>query len=181
MKSLAHPKGSELILDLGTGAGYVSIGFAKQLDSGFVVGVDKYDQSTSILGNNFFEELKINFFGNTLNRAKKNASIEKQLDSIALVKSDLKRYFPFSNQSFHMILSSQFLYCIPQQKREKVLQEINRVLKPEGKLIFFESKKYVNWDIIPVEKFFKKLNYDTKIYSLNYMHNKCIFYARKAK
>jgi len=179
MKSLAHLKGSECILDLGTGSGYVSIGFAKQLDSGLVVGVDKYDKSTSILGRNFFEELKINFFGNTLNQAKKNAYIEKQSNQIMFVKSDLKHFFPFSDESFHVIVSSQFLYCIPTKKRDRVLAEINRVLKPEGKLIFFESKKYVNWDIAHVEQYFNKLNYETKIHSLDYMNNKCIFYAYK--
>lgn len=181
MISLADLDGSEKILDLGTGAGYVAIGFSKVLNAGLVVGVDKFDQTTSILGRNFFEELKINFFGNTLNQAKKNAYIEKQSDKIMFVKSDLKHYFPFSDKSFHVLLSSQFLYCIPIKKREWVLSEINRVLKPEGKLIFFESKKYVNWNITQLEQYFNKLNYETKIHSLNYMNNKCIFYACKPK
>ena len=181
MVSLADLDKSEKILDLGTGAGYIAIGFSKVLNAGLVVGVDKYDQTTSILGSNFFEELKINFFGNTLNQAKKNAYIEKQSDQIMFVKSDLKHFFPFSDESFHVILSSQFLYCIPAKKRERVLTEINRVLKPGGKLIFFESKKYVNWDITQVEHYFNKLNYETKIHSLDYMNNKCIFSASKTK
>ncbi|MBS3749860.1 MAG: class I SAM-dependent methyltransferase, partial [Candidatus Thermoplasmatota archaeon] len=119
------------------------------------------------------------FFGNSLNQAKKNAYIEKQSNQIMFVKSDLKHFFPFSDESFHVILSSQFLYCIPTKKRDRVLAEINRVLKPEGKLIFFESKKYVNWDIAHVEQYFNKLNYETKIHSIYYMNNKCIFYGYK--
>lgn len=181
MISFADLDESEKILDLGTGAGYIAIGFSKVLPLGFVVGVDKYDQNTPVLGSNFFEELKINFFGNTLNQAKKNASLEKQEEKIMFVKSDLKHYFPFSDKSFHVVLSSQFLYCISKKKRERVLSEINRVLKPNGKLVFFESNKYVNWNIKDVESFFQSLNYKTEIDSLDYMTNKCIFYAKKPK
>jgi ubiquinone/menaquinone biosynthesis C-methylase UbiE len=179
MISLAQLTGNEHVLDLGTGAGYIAIHFSKLLDSGIVIGVDKYDQHTPILGGNFFEELKINFFGNTLDHARKNAFIEKQQDKILFVKSDLKHHFPFSDESFNVILSSQFLYCIPQEKIEKVLSEIDRVLKTSGKLIFFESKKFMNWDISNIQLFFKRLGYDTQIQSLNNTANKCIFIAEK--
>ena len=43
MVSLADLDKSEKILDLGTGAGYIAIGFSKVLNAGLVVGVDKYD------------------------------------------------------------------------------------------------------------------------------------------
>ena len=179
MVSQAHFAGTERVLDLGTGAGYIAIQFSKLLDSGTVIGVDKYDQHTSVLGSNFFEELKINFFGNTLEQARQNANIEKQQDKIIFVKSDLKHHFPFSNESFNVILSSQFLYCIPQRMIEKVLTEIDRVLKPSGKLIFFESKKFLNWDISNIQMVFKRLGYQTQIQPLNNMYNKCIFIAKK--
>jgi len=179
MISQAHLTGIERVLDLGTGAGYIAIQFSKLLDSGTVIGVDKYDQHTPVLGSNFFEELKINFFGNTLEQARQNARIENQQDKIIFVKSDLKRHFPFSNESYNVILSSQFLYCIPQKKIEKVLTEIDRDLKPSGKLIFFESKKFWNWDIAKIQLVFNRLGYHTHIHPLNNMPNKCIFIAKK--
>lgn len=172
-------KGDEYILDLGTGAGYIAINLSKKLSGGRVVGVDKYDQKTSILGENFFEELKINFFKNKLNQAKQNAFIEKQQDKITLIKSDLKNHFPFNDNSFDVVFSSQFLYCIPQKEINRVLEEINRVLKPSGQLIFFESEKFLNWDITHIQTFFQKKGYHTTQYPLKNMTNKTIFTAMK--
>jgi len=171
--------GNENILDLGTGAGYIAIGFSKVLEYGRVVGVDKYDQRTRVFGTNFFEGLKINFFKNKLNRAKRNASLEHQLNHILFVKSDLQKQFPFSHHSFDLVLSSQFLYCIPSKHLHQVLSEVDRVVKPSGQLIFFESKKFFQWNILQVKSFFEKIGYHTQIYTLKNMSNKCIFIARK--
>lgn len=181
MKNCAQLTGFEHVLDLGTGAGYIAVEISKMLNGGKVVGVDKYDQQTSVLGSGFFEELKINFFGNTLNQARKNAVIEHQKDSITFVKSDLKKHFPFSDNAFDIIFSSQFLYCIPAKKIDMVLYEINRVLKPGGKLVFFESKKVIQWDISHVRNFYTNLDYETRILSVNNLTNKCIFSAQKPK
>lgn len=179
MKSYAQLKDTDYILDLGTGAGYVAIGFANNVTSGLVVGVDKYDQGTRILGQNFLENLKINFFNNKLEQAKQNVSLEHQEDSIVFIKSDLKKKFPFFDRSFNLVLSSQFLYCIPIKDLNKVLSEIDRVLKPSGQLVFFESEKFLNWNVSKVQSFFKKLQYSTERYHLEKMKNKSIFVAKK--
>ena len=175
----AQLKGNEHILDLGTGAGYIAIGFSKVLKDGRVVGVDKYDQRTRVCGTNFFEELRINFFKNKLNRAKRNASLEHQLNHILFVKSDLQKQFPFNPHSFDLVLSSQFLYCISSKHLDRVLTEIDRVVKPSGQLIFFESKKFLQWNILHVKRMFEKIGYHTQIHTLNSVSNKCIFIARK--
>ncbi len=172
-------KGNEQILDLGTGAGYIAIGFSKHLNSGKIVGVDKFDRKTSINKTNFFEEIKINFFGNSLEQAKVNASIEQRNETIYFVKSDLNHRFPFIDHSFNVILSSQFLYCIHPKKRKQVLSEIHRVLKPSGKLVFFESEKFLNWNIDRINDFFKEKKYVTQKIHLEKTSNKCIFLAKK--
>ncbi|MDG6218974.1 MAG: class I SAM-dependent methyltransferase [Candidatus Thermoplasmatota archaeon] len=177
----ANVKGSEYILDLGTGAGYIAVGFSKILSSAQIIGVDKFDQNKPVFKIGFFEKIKINFFGNTVEQAKKNVTIEKAQDAVQLVKSDLQNHFPFIDHVFDTILSSQFLYCISQKKINEVLSEIDRVLKPSGKLIFFESKKFINWDIAHIDSFFKNKNYVTRIYQLEKMPNKCIFSAKKPR
>lgn len=174
-------KDTEYILDLGTGAGYVAIGLSKNLSSAQVIGVDKFNQKKSVFKIGFFEKIKINFFGNTVEQAKKNVTIEQAQDAVQFIQSDLQTHFPFINQVFDTILSSQFLYCISQKKINEVLSEIDRVLKPSGKLIFFESKKFINWNIAHIEKFFKNKNYVTQIYQLEKMPNKCIFIAKKPR
>jgi ubiquinone/menaquinone biosynthesis C-methylase UbiE len=179
MKHCAQLSGSEFILDLGTGAGFIAIAISKILNTGSVVGVDKYDREIPVLEENLLEELKINFFGKTLHQAQINAKIENQQGAITFVKTDLKKHFPFSSYSFDCIFSSQFLYCIPSGKIDKVLSEIDRVLKPNGRIVFFESKKFINWDISIVENYYRKEGYKTQVIPLNNMSNKCIFTASK--
>ena len=70
----AHLKGNEKILDIGTGSGYIAIHFAKEIHSGSVIGIDKYDLKDKGLFHWFLDELKINFFGNSLANAKKMQS-----------------------------------------------------------------------------------------------------------
>ena len=179
MKQCTKVNGSEYILDLGTGAGYNAVNFSKLLKSGKVFGVDKFDKDSNVINFNFFEELKINFFGNTLNQAKKNMIIEKQKDKIFLIKSDLKNNFPFLNNSFDIVMSSQFLYCIPTRNLNDILNEIDRILKPSGKIVFFESKSFLNWNIGHIKVFFDNMNYSTSIFSFEKMPNKCVFCGQK--
>ena len=136
MKQCTKVNGSEYILDLGTGAGYNAVNFSKLLKSGKVFGVDKFDKDSNVINFNFFEELKINFFFNTLNQAKKNMIIEKQKDKIFLIKSDLK-------------------------------------------IVFFESKSFLNWNIGHIKVFFDNMNYSTSIFSFEKMPNKCVFCGQK--
>jgi len=175
----ANLTGDEKVLDVGTGSGYASIHFAKELTTGFVIGIDKYDIKNEGFFHWFINELKINFFGNSLINAKENAVIENVEDNISFIKTDLIKSFPFCQNIFNVILSSQFLYCIPQNKLKEVMQEIDRVLSNDGLLVFFESKQFMNWNIQDVKVFFENNGYDVNILSLHFLSNKCIFVARK--
>ena len=174
-------KGYEIILDLGTGAGYIAIGYAKKLDNGRVYGIDKYDLKPGGVLSKILDLVKINFFGNTIANAKNNAVIEKQQNKTDFLEAELTKYFPFRNNSFDVVVASQFLYCVPQRKLKFVLSEINRVLKRGGVLVFFESKRFFTWDLDQVVHFFKQKGYEDKILNLNEFQNKVIFKARKPK
>lgn len=179
MIKVSNITGSEIILDLGTGAGYIAIGFAKKLDQGRVFGIDKYDLNSNGMFSKLFDVAKINFFGNTISNAKNNAVIEKQQNKTEFLEAELTQCFPFKTGSFDVIVSSQFLYCIPQKRLGFVLSEINRVLKPDGVLVFFESKRFFNWDFEYVINFFGEKGYKNKSISLDEFKGKMMYWARK--
>jgi ubiquinone/menaquinone biosynthesis C-methylase UbiE len=78
-----------------------------------------------------------------------------------------------------VIVSSQVLYCLPEEKLNDVLEEIHRVLTESGRLVFFESMVFMNWNIMEVKDFFDEKGYSTNIIPLNYLSNKCIFIAQQ--
>jgi ubiquinone/menaquinone biosynthesis C-methylase UbiE len=171
--------GSETILDLGTGAGYVAIGFAKKLNSGKVYGLDKYHLQSEGFIHNILDEIKINFIGNSLDHANKNAISEQQEKKISFHQVDLTKTIPFQDNYFDIALSSQFLYCLSHQKLPFVLSEIHRVLKPKGKIIFFESNKFMKWDINKVIRFFKDKGYEIEKNKVSVFKNKSIIVGIK--
>jgi len=160
MIDLADIKGDEIVLDLGTGAGFLAIGFANFLKNGKIYGVDRYDLKYDSLASKLFDKIKINFIGNTLKSAKRNAKIENQEEKCEFISADLTKPFNFDDDCFDIILSSQFLYCLSPQKRNSVLKEIDRVLKKGGKIIFFESTSFMSWDINEIKQFLENAGYN---------------------
>jgi len=170
---------NERILDIGTGSGYIAIHLAKQVKNTTIIGIDKYDLKTDGRIHWFIEELKINFFGNTLQHAKQNAKIEHVEQTVDFIKADLLKPFPLDSDYFDAVVSSQFLYCIPSDQLEKVCKEIDRVLKSKGRLVFFETIRFFNWNVKKVFEFFKENGYDVELQPLEYFSNKCLFIAKK--
>jgi ubiquinone/menaquinone biosynthesis C-methylase UbiE len=179
MIRLTNLKGDEKILDLGTGAGFIAIGFAKKLHSGHVYGIDKYHAITDGVFSRFWDEMKINFFGNTIINAERNAHLESQQKKVTFLQGDLTKQFPFSDNEFDIVVCSQFLYCIPDQLLQKVLKETDRILQPLGTIVFFESNRYLQWDIQGVFDFFIDKGYDVELYTVEEMSNKCYLYGKK--
>ena len=175
----AKLKGDEVILDLGTGSGFIAIGFAKKLSTGKVFGIDKYSIRNGSITQQIKNMIKINFFGNTHKNAERNAIIEKVEKKSKFFSADLTKSFNFPDQYFNIVLSSQFLYCLPYDKQESTLKEINRILKKGGKIIFFESESFLNWDIKKVGNFFKKMNFDVQIIHEDILKSGCILVGKK--
>ena len=119
-------KGSEHVLDVGTGLGLLMIGAAKRLTSGKSTGIDifnKYD-----LSDNTIEQLKI------------NVELENVSDKVEiLVENILKTTFP--DNHFDVVLSNLCLHNLyKKEEREQACVEINRILKSGGKAIISDFK-----------------------------------------
>jgi len=179
MIKLADLKGNETILDIGTGAGFLAIGFAKSIKDGKVYGLDRYALKHDDLKTRLHSFIKINFIGNTLSNAKRNVKIENLEKKCEFISADLLKPLNFSDEYFDIILSSQMLYCLPSEKRLTVYHEINRVLKKHGKIIFFESKAFMGWDIKELKNHFEKRGYQINIIKDEEYKSRCIFLGQK--
>lgn len=156
---IANLKGDELLVDLGTGSGFLAIGFAKHLKNGKVYGLDKYSLKNDGLKTQIINIIKINFFGNTLKNAKENAIIENVENRSEFIQTDVTKPFYFPDEHINIVVSSQFFYCISDKKRLEIFKEINRVLKKDGTIIFFESKSFMGWNINEIRGFFENIGY----------------------
>ena len=134
---LANLKGNEMVLDLGTGSGFLAIGFAKQLKNGKSFGLDKFSFKNENLKTRIIINIKINFIGIALKNAKTNAKIENVENKCKFIQVDITNPLNFVNEYFNIIVSSQFFYCTPKKKRFAVFQEIDRVLKKGGNFLIF--------------------------------------------
>ena len=180
---ISNLRGNEIILDLGAGAGFLTIGFAKHLNNGKVYGIDRYTFNNNNMMTKIFDIIKINFFGNTLNNAKKNAKIEK-VDYLCKFKiADFTKPLNYPDNFFDIISSCQSLYCLPPQKRQSAFKEINRTLKKGGKIIFFEPKSLslinYRWDLNYVKEYFENISYNMQILQTPEFKKRYIFYGQK--
>lgn len=119
-------KGSEEVLDVGTGLGLLMIGAAKKLTTGKSTGIDifnKYD-----LSDNTIEQLKMNVqLENVSNKAE------------ILVGNILKTNF--RDNHFDVIVSNLCLHNLyKKDERKQACIEINRILKSGAKAIISDFK-----------------------------------------
>jgi arsenite methyltransferase len=111
-------KGTERVLDVGTGRGLLMIGAAKKLTSGKSAGIDIWNAS----------DLSGNAKENTL----RNAELEGVKDKIELLSEDAQK-MSFPDALFDVVLSNLCIHNIPSAEgRMKACREIARVLKPGG-------------------------------------------------
>lgn len=117
-------QGSEKILDVGCGRGLMLLGLAKKLTTGRAIGIDLWqvqDQS-----------------GNAITTTEENARREGVAEQVELHTGDM-RELPFEDNQFDLIVSSWAIHNIPDAVgRQKSIQQINRVLKPHGRLVIVD-------------------------------------------
>src|SRR5262245_53396629 len=116
-------RGDEQVLDVGCGNGFLLVEVAKRLSAGRVTGIDLWmtgagDQSAEA--------------------AWSNARLEGVADRVDIKNVDA-RAMPFANQTFDVIVSSLMLHHAGAgTDRERVLQEMARVLRPGGRLLVYD-------------------------------------------
>jgi SAM-dependent methyltransferase len=114
-------RGDERILDLGCGRGAVLLMAAQYLTTGQAVGVDlwrRQDQS-----------------GNAAEATWRNAVAEKVADRVELYTSDITA-LPFEDGCFDVVVSSMAIHNVKGKVgRDRVLEEVVRVLRPGGRLL----------------------------------------------
>ena len=110
--------GGEQVLDAGCGLGLMSIGAAKRLTTGKVIGIDIW-QTEDLSGNR--KEATI-----------ENARREGVAEKVAVQTADMRK-MPFADATFDVVVSRAAIHNIYDTSgRAQAVNEIARVLKPGG-------------------------------------------------
>jgi SAM-dependent methyltransferase len=108
--------GHERVLDVGCGRGLLTVGAARRLTAGNVVGVDVWFRRA--------------MSGNTPQSVLENSKIEGVADRVEVKEGDARK-LPFPEESFDVVISNFVLHEMKTRgDREQMVREIGRVLKP---------------------------------------------------
>ncbi len=132
----------ERILDVGTGSGFLAIGFAKAMREGEVVGIDIWMPMGG---------------GTTMENALRNAEIEGVSDRVEFRRADA-REIPYPDGHFDRVVASFTIHIIRDWPR--ALREMVRVLKPGGVLALLEPGRgwASGWKVERVVEHLKELS-----------------------
>ncbi|MGE4385280.1 MAG: class I SAM-dependent methyltransferase [Endomicrobiaceae bacterium] len=115
-------KGKYVLLDIGTGSGYLAVISAEIMGSGSTVyALDCNKETVKILE----KELS-----------------NKGIKNIFALEADAVNKFPIKRDSADICIMSNVVHgFVPNREMEKILQNLNIVLKDDGKLIILDFKK----------------------------------------
>jgi SAM-dependent methyltransferase len=112
--------GDERVLDVGCGRGLLTVGAARRLPRGSVVGLDVWHRSA--------------LSGNRADSVLENATIEGVQDRVQVKEGDA-RDLPFADSTFDVVVSNFVVHEMKNRlDRELMMRETARVLKPGGRV-----------------------------------------------
>ncbi len=163
--SILEFEGDETVLDVGCGLGKMTVGIAKQLKTGKVIGIDIW--STAEIP------------GNSAERAAENARIEGVADR-ATFKAGNVLAIPFNNEFFDIVTSVSVINNLhSDEDKLKAFREIYRVLRSEGTFLLMEPLRdlqgafvftpFFIWMASPKEKWITLLK-NAGFQNLTYTH-----------
>ncbi|PJA02414.1 hypothetical protein COX73_00885 [bacterium (Candidatus Gribaldobacteria) CG_4_10_14_0_2_um_filter_36_18] len=79
-----------------------------------------------------------------------------------LVLADLAKKLPFPDNYFDKIASNNTLYAVPREKRDQLMKESLRILKPGGKIVLANMRE--GWK--PINVYIDHIKKDIKIFGL---------------
>jgi len=121
-------RGDERVLDVGCGNGFLLNEAAKHLTTGLATGIDVWKAEAG---------------AQTADLALRNARLEGVADRVEVENVDA-RSMPFADNTFDVIVSSLMLHHAGGgQERQRVLQEMARVLKPEGRILLYDASPLI--------------------------------------
>ncbi len=147
-------KGDEKVLDVGCGLGKMTVGIAKHLNKGKVIGIDIWN--------------KVELPGNSPERAYANAEVEGVRNRVDFKTGNVLSV-PFPDSSFNVVTSSSVINNFhSEQDRLKALLEIYRVLRPGGRFLLLEPLRdswegilifspFFSWMILPKNRWIEYL------------------------
>ncbi|WP_221568381.1 class I SAM-dependent methyltransferase [Alkalihalobacillus sp. TS-13] len=113
----------DVVLDVGCGKGFLMHSLAKQVSGGKVIGIDNWSDKRN---------------QNAPETTLQNAETEGVKDQIEVQTADA-RNLPFEDETFDAVATSLTIHTIPDpDERQKALEEIVRIIKPDGRVAIMD-------------------------------------------
>lgn len=177
LPKIIEMKGNERVLDVGCGLGKMTVGIAKVLENGKVIGIDIWN--------------KAEIMGNSPERAYENARIEGVIDKVEFKYGDVLS-ISFAGNSFDIVTAQSVLNNLHSEADKlKALMEIYRVLQPKGRFLMLEPLRNIRgfltftpfafWSLQSKDKWMKLLK-EAKFINVKYTYENGlgIFLAEKS-